>query len=186
MSHYIEFRILLDPEFPASIIMNLLYNKLHKALVQTGCIDIGVSFPDFDNKRTILGERLRLHGSDIHINNLIANLSLSALHDHLRVGTVQEVPKQISYVTVKRVQCKSSADRIRRRQIRRHQLSDEEALTRIPDSVQKQLNLPYVTLKSDSSGQSFRLFISQQIAAHPIAGTFNAYALSNEATLPMF
>lgn len=186
MSHYIEFRILPDPEFPASIIMNLLYKKLHKALVQTGYIDIGVSFPDFDNKRTRLGERLRLHGSDLHIKNLIANLSLLALHDHLQVGSVQEVPERISYVTVNRVQCKSSAERIRRRQIKRHQLSEEDALTRIPNSVQKQLTLPYVTLKSDSSGQFFRLFISQQMAAHHITGTFNAYGLSNEATLPMF
>lgn len=186
MNQYIEFRILPDPDFSSSIIMNLLYNKLHKALVQVGSTDIGVSFPDYDNKKNLLGERLRLHSNDVHLKNLIAMLPLSALHDHLRVGTVQEVPKRISYVTVKRVQCKSSADRIRRRQIRRHQLSDEEALTRIPDSVQKQLNLPYVTLKSDSSGQSFRLFISQQIAAHLITGTFNAYALSNEATLPMF
>jgi CRISPR-associated endonuclease Csy4 len=186
MNYYLEFRILPDPEFPSSIILNILYNKLHKALVQTGSSGIGVSFPDFDNKRNRLGERLRLHGSDVHIKNLIANLSLSALLDHLRVGDVQEVPKRVSYVTVKRVQCKSSAERIRRRQIKRHQLSDEDALIRIPDSVQKQLTLPYVTLKSDSTGQSFRLFLNQQIKRNPVTGTFNAYALSDEATVPMF
>jgi CRISPR-associated endonuclease Csy4 len=186
MNYYIDFRILPDPEFPSSIIMNLLYNKLHKALVQTGNNNIGVSFPDFDNKRNQFGERLRIHGSDVHIKNLIANLSLAALMDHLRVGNVQEVPKRVSYVTVKRVQCKSSAERIRRRQIKRHQLSDEDALTRIPDSVQKQLTLPYVALKSESTGQSFRLFISQQSAGNQIAGTFNAYGLSDNATVPMF
>lgn len=186
MSHYIEFRILPDPEFPASIIMNLLYNKLHKALVQTGCIDIGVSFPDFDNKRNRLGEKLRLHGSDVHLKNLIDNLTLSALLDHLRVGAVQEVPKRVGFVTVKRVQCKSSAERMRRRLIKRCQLSDEDALNRISDSVQKQSTLPYVRLKSDSTGQSFRLFIDQQIAENPVTGTFNAYALSNGVTVPMF
>ncbi|EAT59364.1 type I-F CRISPR-associated endoribonuclease Cas6/Csy4 [Chlorobium ferrooxidans] len=186
MSHYIEFRILPDPEFPASIIMNLLYNKLHKALVQTGSTDIGVSFPDFDNKRNRLGERLRLHGREVHIKYLINNLSLAALLDHLRVGDVQEVPTRVRHVSVKRIQCKSSAERIRRRQIKRHQLSDEDALTHIPDSIQKQLTLPYVTLKSDSTGQSFRLFIDQQIAENPVTGTFNAYALSNGATVPMF
>jgi CRISPR-associated endonuclease Csy4 len=186
MSHYIEFRILPDPEFPSSIVMNLLYNKLHKALVQTGSTDIGVSFPDFDNKRNRLGERLRLHGTDVHLKNLIANLTLSALLDYLRVGDVQEIPKRVSYVTVKRVQCKSSAERLRRRIIKRCQLSDEDALNRIPDSVQKQSTLPYVTLKSDSTGQFFRLFIDQQIAENPVIGTFNAYALSNGATVPKF
>lgn len=186
MNHYIEFRILPDPEFSSSIIMNLLYNKLHRALVQMGSVDIGASFPDYDNKRNRLGDRLRLHGGDVHLKNLIANLSLSAILDHLREGDVQEIPNRVSYVTVKRVQCKSSAERIRRRQIKRHQLSDEDALTRIPDTAQKQLSLPYVILKSESTGQSFRLFISQQIVAHHVIGKFNAYALSGQATLPMF
>jgi CRISPR-associated endonuclease Csy4 len=186
MDHYLEFQILPDPEFPSSIIMNLLYNKLHKVLVQTGSTDIGLSFPDFDHKRNRFGERLRLHGSHVHLKNLIDNLSLSALLDHLRVGDVQEIPQRVNYVTVRRVQCKSSAERIRRRQIKRHQLSEEDALIRIPDTVQKQLTLPYVTLKSDSTGQSFRLFIKQQEAGNSEMGTFNAYALSNQATVPMF
>ena len=186
MSHYIEFLILPDPEFPESIIMNLLYNKLHKALVQTATTDIGVSFPDFDQKRNRLGERLRLHGSDVQLNHLVANLPLTALLDHLRVGEVQEVPKRVSYVTVKRVQCKSSAERMRRRLLKRCQLSEEDALNRIPDSVQKQLPLPYITLKSDSTGQSFRLFINQQEAENSEIGTFNAYGLSNQATVPSF
>ncbi len=186
MSHYIELRIIPNPEFPPSIIMNLLYNKLHKALVQTNSTTIGVSFPDFDNKRKRLGERLRLHGSEAHIQNVMVNLSLSALLDHLRVGDIQEVPQQVSHATVKRVQCKSSAERIRRRQIKRHQLSEEEALIRIPNTVEKQLTLPYVTLKSESSGQSFRLFINQQKVEKPEPGVFNTYALSEEATVPWF
>lgn len=186
MSHYIEFRILPDPEFPSSIIMNLLYSKLHRALVQTGSTNIGVSFPGFDNKKNRLGERLRLHGSETHIQNVMDNLSLSALLDHLRVGEVQEVPQQVNYVTVKRVQCKSSAERIRRRQIKRHQLSEQDALIRIPDTVQKQLTLPYVTLKSESTGQSFRLFINQERVENPETGAFNTYALSDRATVPMF
>ncbi len=186
MSHYIELRIIPNPEFPSSIIMNLLYNKLHRALVQTNSTTIGVSFPDFDNKRNRLGERLRLHGSAAHIQNVMDNISLTALLDYLRIGDIQEVPPRVNHVTVRRVQCKSSAERIRRRQIKRHQLSEEDALIRIPNTVQKQLTLPYVTLKSESTGQSFRLFINQERVENPETGSFNTYALSDQATVPMF
>lgn len=33
MDHYIDILLLPDPEFPASMLMGALYNKLHKALV---------------------------------------------------------------------------------------------------------------------------------------------------------
>ena len=111
---------------------------------------------------------------------------MKALQDHLRIGNVQEVPIEAFYVTVQRLQCKSNAERMRRRLIKRKELTSEEALNTIPDSVQKQLALPYVTLKSDSTGQSFRMFISQEKAKNQVAGKFNTYALSNQATIPMF
>ena len=70
--------------------------------------------------------------------------------------------------------------------MKRKELTAEEALASIPDSIQKHLTLPYVTLKSESTGQSFRLFISQENAKNQAPGAFNYYALSNQATVPMF
>ena len=186
MNHYLEIQILPDPEFMPSIIMNVLYNKLHSALVQSGRSDIGLSFPDYSLNKKQLGGRLRLHGTEEALTCLLPNISSTGLRDHLRIGNVQEVPAGARYVTVQRVQCKSNADRMRRRLMKRKGLTAEEAFACIPDSVQKHLTLPYVTLKSESTGQSFRLFISQENAKNQVEGIFNGYALSNQATLPMF
>lgn len=113
MNHYLEIRILPDPEFMPSIIMNVFYNKLHSALVQTGRSDIGLSFPDYSLNEKQLGVRLRLHGPRDGLTWLLSNVSLTGLRDHLRIGNVQEVPGVTRYVTVKRVQCKSNAERMK-------------------------------------------------------------------------
>jgi CRISPR-associated endonuclease Csy4 len=88
---------------------------------------------------------------------------------------------------VRRVQAQSSADRIRRRQMKRHGWTEEEARARIADSVEQQLALPYLTLRSQSTGQHFRLFIDHlPCQPAPVAGPFNAYGLSSTATIPWF
>ncbi|WP_251265995.1 type I-F CRISPR-associated endoribonuclease Cas6/Csy4, partial [Enterobacter hormaechei] len=45
MDHYIEIRVLPDPEFSEEMLMAALMAKLHRALGQRGKGDIGVSFP---------------------------------------------------------------------------------------------------------------------------------------------
>ncbi|MDS0116062.1 type I-F CRISPR-associated endoribonuclease Cas6/Csy4, partial [Enterobacter hormaechei subsp. steigerwaltii] len=45
MDHYIEIRVLPDPEFSEEMLMPALMAKLHRALGQRGKGDIGVSFP---------------------------------------------------------------------------------------------------------------------------------------------
>ncbi|MGV2442369.1 type I-F CRISPR-associated endoribonuclease Cas6/Csy4, partial [Bacillus atrophaeus ATCC 9372] len=81
----------------------------------------------------------------------------------------------------------SSPERLRRRFAKRHQLSEAEARERIPDSAAQMLKLPYLQLRSHSTGQHFRLFLQLGAAQeHPIAGTFNSYGLSQSATLPWF
>ena len=63
------------------------------------------------------------------------------------------------YQVVKRVRAKSNADRIRRRAIKRHMITQKEAFERIPNSVEKKLSLPFVVMGSGSTQQKFRLFI---------------------------
>ncbi len=59
MDHYIEIRVLPDPEFSEEMLMAALMAKLHRALGQRGKGDIGVSFPAHGIKP---GAVLRLHG----------------------------------------------------------------------------------------------------------------------------
>jgi CRISPR-associated endonuclease Csy4 len=186
VDHYIDIKILPDPEFAPSLLMNALHGKLHRALVQLDCNDIGLSFPDYSEKPVRLGDRMRLHGNRQRLTELMATNWLTGMRDHVRVGEVAGVPDTEQVIVVRRAQVKSSAARIRRRQIRRHGFSEEEALQRIPDSIEKRLDLPFLTSRSQSSEQVFRLFIRQTRAVHLVKGGFNSYGLSGEATLPCF
>jgi CRISPR-associated endonuclease Csy4 len=109
------------------------------------------------------------------------------MRDHVTLTPPTRVPENTRHCVVRRVQVKSSPERLRRRLIRRHGLDVQEAYRRIPDEAAELANLPYVQLRSTSSGQSFRLFIEHGPAqSHAVAGNFNAYGLSHVATIPWF
>lgn len=186
MDHYIDIEVLPDPEFVSTLLMNALHSKLHRALVQLKSTDIGLSFPDYLGDKQKLGNRMRLH-SDLHCLQVLMDKNwLIGMHDHIRVGDVLKVPDTVRHLAVRRVQTKSNAERLRRRQIRRHGLTADEALNRIPDAMEKRLRLPFVTLKSQSTEQVFRLFIRQRQTDCSVQGSFNFYGLSGEATVPLF
>lgn len=44
MDHYLEIRVLPDPEFSSEMLMAALFAKLHRVLGARGQGDIGVSF----------------------------------------------------------------------------------------------------------------------------------------------
>jgi len=186
MDHYIDIKILPDPEFAPPLLMNALHSKLHRVLVQLACNDIGLSFPDYREKPPRLGDVMRLHSSQQRLAELMATNWLSGMRDHIQVADVCATPDTTKAITVRRAQVKSNAARIRRRQIRRHGYSEEEAMQRIPDSMEKRLDLPFLTLRSKSSEQVFRLFIQQLQVERLVQGRFNSYGLSGEATLPYF
>lgn len=187
MDHYLEIRLLPDPEFVPSVLMNALFAKLHRALVELGSNAIGISFPDVGQKPLTIGNRLRLHGESDDLQRLLAMSWLTGMRDHVTLMGPSQVPATVDYRAVQRVQAKSNPERLRRRLIKRKGITEEEALRAIPDSSAKQLKLPFVTIKSQSTGQEFRLFIDHKaIQSEPIAGEFSSYGLSPTATVPWF
>lgn len=188
MSHYLDIQLRLDPEFTPQQLLNALYARLHRALVQLGSQDIGVSFPDHDDSRPTLGSRLRLHGPAASLSALQATSWLIGMLDHTKVSTVEPAPASARHRTVSRAQAKSSPARLRRRAVRRHGLDAELAEQRIPDSAAERLRLPFVMLGSRSTGQaSFPLFIHHgPLLEAPVPGPFTSYGLSSKATIPWF
>jgi CRISPR-associated endonuclease Csy4 len=220
MDHYLDFRLRPDPEFPTVHLMSALFTKLHRALVALPDLNIGVCFPDVDEPRPSLGERLRLHGSRAALERLMQQSWLQGMRDHLHLGEISPAPKNAQYRQVSRVQAKSNPEHLRRRQVRRHpEMSEADvrkaALQRLRDAHQKlieanggngsgddefneaeaskrldccqRLNLPFILLRSQSTGQIFRLFIRHgppQPESQP--GNFNRYGLSNGPTVPWF
>lgn len=186
MDHYLDIRLLPDPEFAPQHLMNALFAGLHRILVQLGSDDIGISFPGLGEGRSGLGNHLRLHGSTTALQRLMEQPWLRGLRDHAQVGEVSAVPISATQGAVRRVQAKSSPERLRRRQMKRKGWSAEEARAAIPESAAETLKLPFLTIRSASTSQTFRLFIDQHPIDQARPGKFNAYGLSTTASLPRF
>ena len=187
MDHYVDVRALSDPEISAAHVLNVVANKLHSALVAMRSNDIGVSFPGFSLEPVSLGNTLRLHGRKDRLADLLDTGFLHLLKDYIQVSDISPVPEDAVHRVVRRVQVDSSVDRIRRRQMRRHGWTEEEARRRISDSAERRLQLPYLRMRSGSTGRPFRLFIEHKdCRSTPIIGEFNSYGLSTTATVPWF
>ncbi|RMQ42791.1 hypothetical protein ALQ04_02297 [Pseudomonas cichorii] len=187
MDHYLDLQLLPDPEFAATQLMSALLAKLHRGLHELRRDDIGISFPAVAGKTTGLGDRLRLHGSAQALDALLALNWLTGMRDHVRLGELSTVPDGVQHRRVNRVQVDSNPERARRRLIKRHGLTEEQARERIPDTAAKRCNLPFTQLRSHSTGQTFRLFIQHgPLQANAQPGTFNSYGLSGTATVPWF
>lgn len=187
MSHYIDIHLRPDPEFPEHQLMAALYAKLHRVLAQVQATTIGVSFPAYRETPAALGNTLRLVGPRGDLEWLMEHGWLNGMRDHTEVAPVIAVPADAAQRCLRRVQAKSSPERLRRRQMRRHGLTAEQACERVPDSAAELLRLPFVMLASTSTGQTFPLYLrlGPTMPASQ-TGTFNAYGLSASATIPWF
>lgn len=184
MDYYIDIEVLPDPEFLETTLMNALFAKLHRALVQVSYGEIGVSFPDVAKN---LGSVLRVHGTEAALSRLSELNWLQGLRDYTAVSAPQKVSATAQHRVVRRVQAKSNVARLRRRSVKKGWLTEEEAIAKIPLTNEKTLRLPYLQLKSGSTQQAFRLFVEHgPLLDRPIVGEFSAYGLSNTATVPWF
>lgn len=187
MDHYIDITLLPDPEFPATTLMNALFSKLHRGLVDWGGRNIGVSFPDVAPGKRTLGTRLRLHGTNMSLEQLMGNGWTHGMRDHVEIGAPTPVPVGASHRVVRRVQAKSSPERLRRRLMARKAIDVGEARITIPDSAAERLTLPHVEIRSRTTGQQFKLFIEHlPLQASPTSGEFGTYGLSQTGSIPWF
>ncbi|MDH2434351.1 type I-F CRISPR-associated endoribonuclease Cas6/Csy4 [Pokkaliibacter sp. MBI-7] len=187
MTHYLDIRLRPDPDFTASQLMSALYSKLHRALAAGEHQHIGVSFPRLEQQREALGSLLRLHGKAADLDQLMGQPWLTGMLDHVERSDINPVPAGVSYRALRRVQAKSNPERLRRRYMRRHGVTETEAARHLPDSAAKTLELPFIQMRSNSSGQHFRLFLALgEPQPQPTEGSFNSYGLSQSATLPWF
>ncbi len=183
MDYYINIQVLPDPEFEATTLMNALYAKSHRVIGQLGGGEVGVSFPK--HKKT-LGDTLRLHGSDVQLQSIMAKPWLKGLRDYTQVSSILCVEEGIKYRTVYRV-IKKSAHNKRKRSVAKGWLSTDEAEQKINDDDSHIINLPFAQLTSLSNKNPYKVFIKHgEIVGHATSGTFNSYGLSKVATIPWF
>jgi CRISPR-associated endonuclease Csy4 len=187
MSHYVEIQVLRDPEFPVPVLMGALFSKLHRALVISEQSNIGISFPEYSLKPRRLGSTLRLNGEVATLELLMQGNWMKGLSEYTKVTAAQPIPKPVQYCVFRRHQFKTNVERLRRRRMKRHGEGHDQAAAAIPLSVAQQPELPFATVRSQSTQQRFHLFIERSEAQpEPVPGTFNYYGLSYGATVPWF
>ncbi|MGQ0709027.1 MAG: type I-F CRISPR-associated endoribonuclease Cas6/Csy4 [Rhodoferax sp.] len=189
-THYIDIALLPDPEFSHAHLLGALVAKLHRALVEGRTTHIGVSYPQHISQplsHRTLGAVLRLHGTPEALQRLMGQDWLKGMRDHTRVGALSAAPVTAQHRAVTRKQFKTNAERLRRRRMQRKGETAEQAHVAIPDSVERRPDLPFVQLRSSSTGQSYCLFVQHgPVVAQPCAGEFNAFGLGQGATVPWF
>ena len=187
MDNYVEIKLLPDTEFAPTMLMSALVNKLHRGLADLNSRAIGISFPDVEIAQKGLGDRLRIHGRQDWLRQLMGMNWLMGMRDHTSVGEIDLIPQDSQYRVVRRVQSKSSPERLQRRLAKRKMISIEEARNLIGSHQVKYLDLPFVTVRSQSTGQTFPLFIEHKlIQTESTPGDFSHYGLSATATVPWF
>jgi CRISPR-associated endonuclease Csy4 len=189
MNHFVDIEILENPDIQPATLLNSLFGKFHKALVQADDgLQIGISFPKCKSVGfPTLGNVLRLHGEEEKLLLFIAMNWYSTLIDYLSVSKVQTIPKEVNFAHIKRIQIQSNAERLRRRFMKRHGVNAETAKLKIPDSVAQITKLPWLQVRSASTAQGFRLFIEiGKVSKTAVSGSFNRYGLSATATVPIF
>ncbi len=206
---YQEITCLPDHEISTGFVMGKVMEHLHLGLVQTfadraNC-SIGLSFPEYrkvadgtiqpetnDHSDTgtvpPIGGKIRLFcRNESDLRRLLASERLSRFSDYVHLTSVRLLERRIlNYAIYKRVQIKSSAERLIRRQMKRKGISEVEARQHYAGLKLDTCSLPYVPINSLSSGQKFRLFIDRNPSETTDCWAFSVYGLSVETAVPEF
>ncbi len=186
-THYLELSVRPDPETSIAQLLGMLYGRLHLALVQQKRSDIGVSFPQYSRNPRSIGNVLRLHSSESSLHSLMQDDWLKGMRDHVRMTAILPAPDDAAHCVFRRKQFKTSAERLRRRRMKRKGETSDQAAEAIPATIERKPDLPYVHLRSHSTAQPFCLFIARGPRQEkPGQGDFNRYGLSQHATVPWF
>ena len=183
MKYYMDITIKPDVEMRENLLLNKIYSKLHKRLHEMQSTEIGISFPQY---KILLGQLVRLHGSEQKLNELQASQWLGGLAGYCESGLIQSIPDDTQYRTVSRIQSNMTEAKLRRL-IQRGSISTDEVKVYKAKMFQKGLNNPYLELESASNGHKHRRYLQfGELQAEPVSGEFDHFGLSKTATVPWF
>ncbi|MDO6592339.1 type I-F CRISPR-associated endoribonuclease Cas6/Csy4 [Neptuniibacter sp. 1_MG-2023] len=183
MDSYIEISLKPDAEMPLNWLLNAIYTKLHKALVDARSRDLGVSFP---KAKVTLGNVLRLHGKATALERFSSLDWLGGMAGYCTFSPIQPVPDTAQYRTVRRKQSTMTQSKLNRL-IKRGSISQEQVKEYRAIIFTKGLDNPYIELKSATNGHSYRRYIEfGPLLDHPVEGDFDKFGLSKTATIPWF
>lgn len=194
MKYYVEIT-LIDGDKSLYELWSMLYGQVHFVLASMHNKDIktiGVSFPNYrflqKNGKTFasLGDKLRIFADSQELMGIFAADLQNRLNDHvknwddcLHFKSIKAVPENHTHAIFSRYSPDVSKENLARRYVKRHnEVTYDEALARLADYVpQPIINYPFITLKSQSTGEDFNLRIAKKTVETAVSGEFGAYGL---------
>jgi CRISPR-associated endonuclease Csy4 len=191
MKNYIEIELNPAFEMPFHVLLSRVVQQLHLGFVNTP--NIGISFPQYSIKRHSLGNIIRLFGTVETLTALNVSTVLNTFLENVTITDILDVPTVKKYATFSRHrynygQTFAGLERAARRKSKRSGMSYEEALDYLASfNIPEEQELPFVSVKSVSTGGIFRLYIKcTECSAENVVEEFNSFGLSKVNTVPVF
>jgi len=192
MRYYVEITLLPGVDVGLYFLWEKLYQRIHQVFVEIqnskGEVPIGVSFPEYSLSPPQLGNKLRLFALEENIiQKLDIKSKLQVFNEYIHVTGIRPVPASTNrYCINRRYQPKTGKERLARRKAKRSALSFTEALEAVKGFQDNKSNLPYIFIKSLSTGKRFPLFIDKSESTKTDSFVFNTYGLGTTSSVPEF
>lgn len=145
--------------------------------------DIGVCFPRY---KVMLGDVIRLHGTETKLVKLQNTNWLGGLASNCEIPPIQAIPKNVAYRNISLKQANMTEAKLRRL-IKRGSISPEEVKQYKAKMFQQGLDKPYLELESTSNGHKHRRYLQfGELSEQATKGEFDQFGLSKKATIPWF
>lgn len=192
MNYYTELTLIPSTDTPTHYLWKIVLQQIHIGLVElkdeSGKVPIGISFPHYNLKKFLIGNKIRLFGQTEEIlESLDLNTRVNRLSDYVHVTSIKPVPNRIKgYTTFFKVQKKTYKDILVRRRSRRHNITLEQAYRDYEGFIERKIELPYINMQSCSTGQKYRLYVEKKEIQEPLFEGFSTFGLSRTSTVPSF
>lgn len=183
MNYYQEVTLLPSPEISQYFLWQKVYQTLHMLIVETKSKPqdhwVSVSFPKYTSKG--LGDKLRVFAmNEQALDEFAFKKTLRKFEDYVHITHIRPVPDSVeNKVVFKRHHSKQNNSSAARRYAKYRNIDIEQAFAHLNQKPKK--SLPFINLKSLSTGQNMRIMIEQiDDSLHgDQQWTFNAYGLNN-------
>lgn len=137
------------------VLASAVMQRVHHVIA--GGAQVFVSFPQLDTVRpTGVGRIIRLHGRPEDLNQFSMP---NGIEDYTTLSDVRLVPRLHSLRVFERVQVKGSS---RYRRMARYAEKHGKPVEHLLNGIAQHIDNAYVTIRSSSTAQSFKLFIKSR------------------------
>ncbi|MFU8844575.1 MAG: type I-F CRISPR-associated endoribonuclease Cas6/Csy4, partial [Bacteroidales bacterium] len=153
MKYYIDISLLPDAEATSGFIWEKMFQQIHLALAaqsENGASAVAIAFPGYGKGQFPLGGKLRLLSRDeATLQQLNISHWLSRLTDYVHITSIRPIPEKVKGHSIyKRLQPKSSSERLARRKAKREGITFEQAMAALSGRKDVHVKTPFINMIS--------------------------------------